>query len=241
MPTTDRWANANRLLFVVLYTLVSRCMFSTCVAADSPTMAAPDFFCGARSVAFVLDYYRIGRPPFARLAFELSHKDPGTPGSSFDDIRCALESRGIFTQALRVEAADYLTWDYPIIVHLTGDHFKDGHFCVWLPSSDERAIHLYMADSGGEPTTMTPKDFAKVRSGYILLTARRPVSITATAHYRPRPLAGLLLIAVTVSVCAYICLSSVTLARSLIVSSLRFLQSKVIHRRTAGPPDGSAP
>lgn len=138
--------------------------------SETPLTQTSDIVCGPRCVRFILMCYG-HREDLIDLIRELQWPQLES-GSSVQSLSVALERRGIHTRSVIIGRNDVVRWNEPVLVHLTGSH-DIGHFVVWLPGGNLRHVRIWDGLHGFR--SLQPMEFAKVRSGSIVLTSRQPI------------------------------------------------------------------
>jgi len=132
--------------------------------------------CAVRCVDFILQLYERDRPPFQELVREMAGPDPDSDSAmSMLSIQRSLENRNIATLAIYLPPAATLAWDHPAVVHFEDSKYPMGHFAIWLPSSDDSQVHLWLADGIAAPVRMSRAEFDRHRTGYVLLASPHPI------------------------------------------------------------------
>ena len=130
-----------------------------------------DLVCGPRCVQYVLKHYRQD-VDLVEVIREVQWPDL-EHGATMQAMAAYLTERGIHTAGMQLASKTRLTWENPVIVHLTGESDEIGHYVVWLPSTSGRVVDAWF---GLEGIRQVPeREFAGLRSGAILLTSPAPI------------------------------------------------------------------
>lgn len=137
-------------------------------------LAAQQKLCGPRCVDFVLRYYGREHPGLVLLIKEMQWPAIEA-GTSMSRIACGLDSRGVYTSAVRLPAGSIVHWRHPVILHFQSeDDYPDGHFVVQLPSSNSNGIRIWDGLNGVR--IITAYEVARLMSGAIILTSPTPIT-----------------------------------------------------------------
>lgn len=142
-----------------------------------------DVICGPRCVHYLLKYYEKGDDDLISLASETQWPKLEA-GASMKALETALQKRGVHTFPISIKPDAYLTWEFPVLLHLKDATPSPGHYVVWLPSSSQDEAILWCGLKGIEHRN--EREVAALRSGAIMLTAPTPITNpdSATRSYR---------------------------------------------------------
>ncbi len=139
-----------------------------------------DLVCGPRCVQFLIQYYFKKNLDLTDLVREIQWPDIER-GARLDTISESLQKRGLFTCPMRIGSEMRIDWPYPVLVHLGKNLDENGHFVVWLPTSSSGKDEIWFGVDGVRQEI--PYDLARKRSGFILLTAPKPILNPKAAIY----------------------------------------------------------
>ena len=161
-------ANKTNGIIALRLTCISLiCWVSPCQARDTDG----DFICGPRCVSFLLEYY--GRPSPELIELVKALQWPRLEqGASLASIERELNQRGVYTFALKVGKEARIVWPEPVLVHLKGDA-AGGHYVVLLPPNKGVNDKVWVGLGGFR--VGPSRDLARRRSGYLLLTSKKPI------------------------------------------------------------------
>ncbi|PQO27622.1 hypothetical protein C5Y96_19030 [Blastopirellula marina] len=131
------------------------------------TLPISSVICGPIAVRQTLMHYGISESLLT--LFDEIRPSRSNAGSNLHSISDSLAKRGIHAKAAHIGSEVQIDWDYPVIVHLTGDSSSSGHFVVYLPSKDKGKI--CQLDGNGRERMADWRTAASERSGVVLLTA----------------------------------------------------------------------
>jgi hypothetical protein len=148
---------------------------SDTAAVSEASESRGDMVCGPRCAQFLLKHY--GKDTdLIELVKEIQWPE-FEAGASLQAIDSALQKRGVYTQAIKMDPEATLCWPHPVLLHLNGSGTM-GHYIVWLPESSEEAVCAWV---GLEGVRRGPNEkLARQLSGVVLLTS--PVPITSSAE-----------------------------------------------------------
>jgi len=127
-----------------------------------------DVICGPKCVQQVLRHYRQDED-IVNLIYEMQYPEL-QKGSGLSNVSAALEKRGIYTFAMRINPSARIVWRYPVIVHyLPPAEGALGHYVVWLPQSHENDVYVWDGKNGIQK--LDERQWSKKRSGILLLTS----------------------------------------------------------------------
>jgi hypothetical protein len=104
-------------------------------------------------------------------------------GSTLEDIRAALNKRGVYTHPVRWAGRLRLAWGYPVVLHFKGGE-AGGHFAVWQPDPGHEGGAVWLGTQGGR--TLDTDSLSRECREVVLLTS--PAEITeADSAFPPSP------------------------------------------------------
>lgn len=140
-----------------------------------------DMICGPRCVSYILDYYHKDQIQLVDLVREMQWPDI-EKGATIKSIETSLNSRDVYTKAVKIDPSSRLQWPFPVIVHLE-EPPEMGHYVVWLPTSTADQEIIWAGLTGllqGSAAAISEK-----RSGAVILTSPKPISdISHAARHR---------------------------------------------------------
>lgn len=148
--------------------------------SESPSgepIASPESICGPECVRVVLQEYHHSEPLYG-LVREMQ-PTLLADGCDLATVARTLNARGLHTAAMQIGERVSVRWPYPVIVHLRANA-GTGHFVVQLPDDSKRARVWF---GPGDLRIMEQADFARWRSGAVLLTAPIPIDSPESSFF----------------------------------------------------------
>jgi Peptidase C39 family len=143
-----------------------------------------DRICGPRAVTYVLRHHGIRAPDLISVVKELQPMDL-EQGTTLADLATALTRHGIVTRAVQIPPNAELRWPSPVLVHFpAAEPGANGHFAVWLPSSNTHRTDVYVGLAGvrSGPT----RQFNEKLTNVVLLTSTSPIPESSRPFVVPR-------------------------------------------------------
>lgn len=141
--------------------------------------SASDFVCGPRCVDYILRQY--GRTTELIELIRAVQWPDIERGATMKSLEACLQQRGVHTFAMRLSPSARLQWPQPVLVHLHHDQSPEEHFVVWLPSSSRALVHYWDGLLGRK--IVSSDEFARMRSGAVILTSDRPINESQIVVY----------------------------------------------------------